>query len=160
MRVKRKNRKLFTETKSVAENKEEIVTFAAKETCEMNHPFELLSTITAQPANEEFGRPIAQAMQAAFGSKASEEEYTAAGIICALFLSAILAEFPTIKLHTYVKNYRDGNKHFSFDCKSYDKIADNINCYRLLLIDKDMQYIERKITKQDLLESLDFFTNR
>lgn len=126
----------------------------------MNHPFELLSTITAQPANKEFGRPIAQAMQAAFGNAAGEEEYTAAGIICTLFLSAILAEFPTMKLHTYVKNYNDGNRPFSFDCKSYDKIADNISNYRLLLIDKDMQYTKREITKQDLLESLDFFTNR
>lgn len=126
----------------------------------MNQPIELLSKITGQPANKEFGRQIAQAMQAAFGDKTGEEEYTAAGIICALFLSAILAEFPTMKLHTYVKNYRDGNKPFSFDCKSYDKIADAIGSYRLLLINKDMQYTRREITKQELLESLDFFTNR
>lgn len=125
----------------------------------MSAPHELLSLITALPTNKEFGSNIAQALHATFGNKATDSEYAAAGIICALFLSVIKEDFPTTKLHTFARNYRDENKLFSFDCKSYDKIADNIKSYNTLLIDNEMHYKEAIIEKQDLLEALDFFTN-
>ena len=125
----------------------------------MNDPHELLSLITARPTNKEFGSNIAQALHATFGNKASDSEYAAAGIICTLFLSVIKEDFPTTKLHTFVRNYRDENKLFSFDCKSYDNIADNIKSYNTLLINKEMHYKDTIIERQDLLEAFDFFTN-
>ncbi len=126
----------------------------------MDKPFELLSQITAQPADKRMGSTIALALQATFGNRASDSDYTAAGIICTLFLSAILEGFPTIKLHTYVRNYREESSLFTFDCKSYDTIIANISNYNLLLIDKNIKYTEKKVSKQEILESLDFFTNQ
>lgn len=126
----------------------------------MSTPFELLSRVTAQAINEEFGKSIAQAMQTTFGDKASYVDYAAAGIICSLFLSSILEGFPTSKLHTFVRNYHEENSLFSFDCKSYDRIAANITSYHILMLDSKLCYIYREIEKQELLESFDFFTNR
>lgn len=123
-------------------------------------PFELLSLITSKPADTKIGTTIAQALHATFGDKATPGEYAAAGIICTLFLSSILEGFPTAKLHTFVRNYREENPLFSFDCKSYDTILSNIGTHKLLLMDKESNYKEREIEKQDFMESFDFFTNQ
>lgn len=126
----------------------------------MNIPFELLSIITKRPANEQFGTEIATAFALTFGNKASKCDYAAAGIICTLFLSSILEEFPTMQLHTFVRNYREEQAIFSFDCKSYDAIYSNIKNKKMLLVNKEFKYVEREVEKQDILESFDFFTNQ
>lgn len=126
----------------------------------MNNPFELLSLITARESDKRFGTAIAQALANTFGEKATDTDYAAAGIICTLFLSSMLAGFPTIKLHTYVRNYRDENSIFSFDCKSYDTILANIKNKQMLLIDSDFNYTLRNVSRQEISEALDFFTNQ
>lgn len=126
----------------------------------MNTPAELLSSITKQPVRERFGSTISQALALTFGNKASDADYTSAGYICTLFLSSILTGFPTMQLHTFVRNSRDNSPQFTFDCKSYDKILSNIEESRLLLINSEFEYIEKEIEKQDIAEALDFFTNQ
>lgn len=126
----------------------------------MNNPHKLLSLITARDIDKNFGATITQALELTFGNKASSTEYIAAGIICTLFLSAILEGFPTMKLHTFVRNYCEENPLFTFDCKSYDKITSNMPSRRILLIDKQLSYKEKEVKREDILESFDFFTNR
>lgn len=125
----------------------------------MSNPAEILSLITKQPINKEFGAPLAQAFELTFGSKAGKTDYAAASFTCTLFLSSMLAGFPTMKLHTFVKNCCE-ELTFNFDCKSYDKILANIKQSKMLLLDNKLEYTEREISEKDITEALDFFTNK
>ena len=126
----------------------------------MKKPFELLSAIAQRPVRNEFGAVFAKAFSKKFTNRTTEEELVAAGIICSLFLSSILEGFPTIKLHTFVRNIRDEYSLFTFDCKSYDPLYESIEKNEILLLDKNCEYQTRNIAKNDILEAFDFFTNR
>ena len=48
------------------------------------------------------------------------------GIVCELYLSAVLLGFPTAHLHQTVRFIRETYGHLSFTCKDYDRLLDYI----------------------------------
>ena len=82
----------------------------------------LLRIIIGSEPPETFGQLFADAFAATFGTKAGNNSYTAAGIICSLFLSVMLQEFPQTKLSTFAHNIKESCTLFAFDCKSYEAI--------------------------------------
>lgn len=108
-----------------------------------------------------FGEPFITAF-ADFG-QLKQDEAVVAGYVCALFLSAILAEFPTAKLHTFVHNTKDCCSRFSFNCKAYDAIYSRMSKKRLaktILIDANGENITHHCDKKEILEAFDFYTNQ
>ena len=125
----------------------------------MNVPIDILARVTAQQAPPSFGAPFTEAFAKIFEGKATEDSFTAAGIICALYLSAAHEAFPTAKLNLYTRNVRDEVPLFAFDCKSYEKLFLAIGEREHTLLGKDMQERTVFITKQEILEAFDFITN-
>ena len=125
----------------------------------MNAPIDILVQITSQQAPPMFGTPFIGMFSKVLNGKAQEESIVAAGIICTLYLSAIKAGFPTMKLHLYVRNVREEVPLFAFDCKSYETLFAAIGEREHLLLDANMEEKKIFIGKQDIFEAFDFITN-
>ena len=119
----------------------------------------LLRIIIGSEPPETFGQLFADAFAATFGTKACNNSYTAAGIICSLFLSVILQEFPQTKLSTFAHNIKESCTLFAFDCKSYEAIYSAMQVCRTVLLDKECKPVEREIDKKEIFEAFDFITN-
>lgn len=108
-----------------------------------------------------FGEPFVSAFSALY--KGEKGEVEAASYICSLFLSAILCGFPTSKLHLFVHNVQENYTRFSFNCKMYDTIYAHMKEEYLsatILLDADSRAVICGCRKEDVLEALDFYTNR
>lgn len=88
------------------------------------------------------------------------------GMICELYLSAILAGFPTDKMHQTVKFIKENYGQFDFTCNDYDTLLelmthDKKNTAGMinftLLGDIGDIKINQTATKEEIFESLDFF---
>lgn len=108
-----------------------------------------------------FGEPFISAFTD-FG-QLKQNDAVVAGYICALFLSAILAGFPTAELHTFVHNAKDCSSRFSFNCKAYDAIYSRMSEEHLAktsLIDANGENITHHCDKKEIFEAFDFYTNQ
>ncbi len=110
---------------------------------------------------EGFGEPFATAYSRLYNG--DEEEIKAAAYTCSLFLSALLEEYPTVRLHIFVRHVQENCARFSFNCDMYgnifkemDKEALNTVC----LLGRDNTPTMRKCSKEDIFEAFDFYTNR
>ena len=119
----------------------------------------LLQIITGNEPPEAFGRLFIDAFAATFGTKAGTDSYTAAGIICSLFLSVILEEFPQTKLSTFTHNIKESCPLFAFDCKSYETIYSAMHSHSTVLLNKECKPVVREIDKKEIFEAFDFITN-
>ena len=118
-----------------------------------------LTTIAGAKIAKEFGEPFTSAFKAI----APENENSTAGLICSLFLSAILEGFPTGKFHTFVRFARESCRQFTFNCKSYDTIFSKMSTERLArvpLLDKKGETVYRQCCKEEIFEAFDFYTNQ
>ena len=114
---------------------------------------------TAPP--EGFGEPFATAFSRLYNG--SEEEIMAAAYICSLFLSALLEEYPTARLHTFVHHAQESHGRFSFNCDMYGNIfkeMDNDALHAMCLLGSDNTPSVRECSKEDIFEAFDFYTNR
>ena len=128
------------------------------EKADINQAFE---KIIGTPAPQKFGEPFFTAFSRLYNG--SKEEITAAAYTCALFLSVILEEYPTAKLHTFVHHVQENYTRFSFNCKMYDSIFNEMNEEMLTavaLLKADNHSTTRECNKEDIFEALDFYTNR
>ena len=122
---------------------------------------ETFERITGTLPPNGFGEPFTTAFSALY--QGDKDEISAAAYTCSLFLSAILVQFPTEKLHTFVHNIQENHKRFSFNCKMYDTIFAQMKAEHLaktILIGSDSSTTILECRKEDIFEALDFYTNR
>jgi hypothetical protein len=103
-------------------------------------------------------RAIASSLQ----TPCNEGTYAAA-IICSLYLSHYKLKFPVSKLRTFYTNIKDEVRLPLFDCKSYNIILSTINDEELTnseLIDENGNITHQPLTKAEIFEALDFYTNQ
>lgn len=132
-----------------------------EETTEKPHigkAFERIVGIAPPPG---FGEPFATAFSRLY--KGNDDAVTAASYTCSLFLSAILQEFPTTRLHTFVHNVQESHERFSFNCDMYASIfnaMDKEALENVCLLQKDSTPAQHHCSKEDIFEAFDFYTNR
>ncbi len=127
-----------------------------------NQGRELLSQITGKSINITFGAPLSDAFSNAFPN-ASNEANEVVGIICMLYLSHFIAGFPLPALRAFITNIKEEVSLFSFNCKLYEKIYSEIapeSLNAVLLIDEDYEEKIFALTKHDIFEAFDFYTNQ
>ena len=110
---------------------------------------------------EGFGEPFTTAFSRLYNG--SEEEIMAAAYICSLFLSALLEEYPTARLHTFVHHAQESHGRFSFNCDMYGNIfkeMDKEALHAVCLLGGDNIPTVRACSKEDIFEAFDFYTNR
>ena len=87
------------------------------------------------------------------------------GIVCELYLSAVLLGFPTAHLHQTVRFIRETYGHLSFTCKDYDRLLDYIRHDKknvggqvnfTLLADIGQIRLDCHASREQICEALDF----
>lgn len=124
----------------------------------ISEPFEKICKV--KPPND-FGEPFASAFKALYDGE--EDDIQTAAYICSIFLSAIKRGFPTEKLRIFVHYVQENHKRFSFDCRMYDTIVEQIDSKslkKILLLDRNYKVAETECNINDIKEALDFYTNR
>lgn len=121
----------------------------------------ILDTVTEVFPKSSFGDRLQQAFSRIFACK--EEEAEAAAVICLLYISHRKAEFPLEKLSSCIYNIEENIQRIYFDCNKYERITALIpeEDYReTVLLNRHSQTVTYEITKDDLIEAFDFYTNR
>lgn len=117
--------------------------------------------ITGAPPPDGFGEPFFTAFSSLYNS--GKSEVTIAAYTCSLFLSAIIAQFSTSRLHTFVHYIQENYSRFSFNCEMYDTIFARMQEEQLsevILLNKNAQPETHRCSKEDVYDALDFYTNR
>lgn len=120
-----------------------------------------LERIAGTPLPDGFGEPFTAVFDKLYPGRG--DETVAAGFICSLFLSCILAGFSNTKMHTFVHYANENYGRFSFNCKMYETIFENMGSnalYDIALLDNSGHACSKKCDKKDIFEALDFYTNR
>lgn len=120
-----------------------------------------LERIAGTPLPDGFGEPFTAVFDKFYPGRG--DETVAAGFICSLFLSCILAGFSNTKMHTFVHYANENYGRFSFNCKMYETIFENMGSNALCdiaLLDNSGHACSKKCDKKDIFEALDFYTNR
>ena len=120
-----------------------------------------LERIAGTPLPDGFGEPFTAVFDKFYPGRG--DETVAAGFICSLFLSCILAGFSNTKMHTFVHYANENYRRFSFNCKMYETIFENMGSNALCdiaLLDNSGHACSKKCDKKDIFEALDFYTNR
>ena len=110
---------------------------------------------------EGFGEPFATAYSSLYHG--DKEEIMAAAYTCSLFLSALLEEYPTARLHTFVHHVQESHVRFSFSCDMYESIfkeMDKEALHAVCLLGSDNTPTVHECSKEDIFEAFDFYTNR
>lgn len=121
-----------------------------------------LSAIAKGEVHPAFGEPFLTAFKAAVPTMEAKA-ITAAAYTCSLFLSTVLAEFPSSSLHTFANYTKEHCSRFSFDCKMYPVLLEQISgssIERVALFDSHGATIFKKCSKEDIKDAFDFYTNR
>lgn len=122
---------------------------------------EILQTVVGAFPESPFANRLQKAFSHIFACK--KEEAEAAAIICVLYISHLKTEFPSDKLSNCIYNIEDCIKRIYFDCNKYETITAQIadDDYRkAALLNQDSRIIVYEIKKEDLIDALDFYTNR
>ena len=122
---------------------------------------EILDKIIGKKSDIGFGEPFTT-LFSTFDT-ADAETRQAAALCCSLFLSSILAEYPTDRMHTFVRYVRDNYQTLSFDCKKYETLYTLLpsTVYgNVVLMGKNGESIVFNCSKQEIFEAFDFYTNR
>jgi hypothetical protein len=120
-----------------------------------------LERIAGTPLPDGFGEPFTAVFDKLYPGHG--DETVAAGFICSLFLSTILAGFPNTQMHTFVHYANENYGRFSFNCKMYENIFENMESKALCdiaLLDNNGNACSKKCDKKEIFEALDFYTNR
>ena len=128
------------------------------ETLEIENIFEKILGITPPKG---FGEPFATAFSRLYHGE--REEIAAAAYTCSLFLSAILENYPTATLHTFVHYIQENHRRFSFNCNMYETIFCRMKPESLqntCLLSVNNRPVLRECSREDIFEAFDFYTNR
>lgn len=110
---------------------------------------------------DNFGEPLLDALRKTFASE-DNENIEATAIIGMLYLSHRLAKYPQTKLRTYCCNLREEYPLLPLDCRHYDEICSAITGglpTQATLIDDSLSSKSTMISKEHILEALDFISN-
>ena len=122
----------------------------------------LLSAIIGAGKHPKSIRTIEDAIATALSLHKDAGTYAAAAI-CILYLSHYKYGFPISKLRTFYTNIKEETTLPLFDCKAYngilqamsDRQPDNFE-----LMDDRCNIRETQLTKAEIFEALDFYTNQ
>lgn len=128
-----------------------------------DNPAILLKELTRLQNANAIANPLATALHSTF-PQADDNEIMAAAIICALYLSHIKEQLPIHILRTYCTAVKETTATIPFDCRMYDSITAALPLHNdtcpMLLLDTNGIPRSRNITRQDIYDALDFYTNR
>ncbi len=105
---------------------------------------------------------LKQALDTALQPRDNEDTYAAA-TICILYLSHYKLKFPASKLRTLYTNIKEETSLPLFDCKRYSSILsaiDEASLQEFELIDNGYNIKRLPVTRQEIFEALDFYTNQ
>ena len=111
--------------------------------------------------DEKFGEPFIKAFS--MFAPQSHDEILVASYTCTLFLSVFFNNFQTEKLHTFVHYTKEHYSRFSFNCNMYETLFSKIGSRELEnipLLDNGKEIMTCTLTKQDIFEAFDFYTNQ
>ncbi|MBO7301707.1 MAG: hypothetical protein J6U58_03255 [Bacteroidaceae bacterium] len=120
-----------------------------------------LKEIAGTEICDKFGEPFIKIFEQAYNGK--KEEVLTAAYTCSLFLSSLLTKMPTTTLHTFIYYTKERYSRFSFNCNMYETLFDKIESKELEntpLLDKEKKITTYSLTKQDIFEAFDFYTNQ
>ena len=121
----------------------------------------LHSAINSTPPHS-FGNPLNNAFRIFFTTKNGEECYATA-VICLLYISYRQKRFPIEKLRSCIYNIDENISKIGFNCNHYDKIMESIpkdELHNVPLYNYECNIEFATLTEKDILEALDFYTNR
>lgn len=122
---------------------------------------EKLKTITGNVIPDGFGQPFLKIFGQSYDG--SREEIETAAYTCSLFLSCLIAKMPTEPLHTFIYCTKERYSRFSFNCNMYETLFSKIGSQELEnipLLDNGKEIMTCTLTKQDIFEAFDFYTNQ
>ncbi len=128
-----------------------------KRDCSSGTLKEIMCSIVCNRMPDNFGEPFIRSFES---NMSGAQNIEAAAYICSLFLSCILTGFPTERMHIFVRYTREELSLFTFDCRMYDKLASEIAGESFTLLDETGNPVLKECSKQEIIESFDFFTNR
>lgn len=108
-----------------------------------------------------FGEPFLTAF-ASFNGNA-DKRIIAAAYTCSLFLSCIINGLPTERLRIFTNTAREEYGRFIFNCKAYEEIYSHIertDSDETPLLNKEGNCEFRSLSKNEIFEALDFYTNQ
>ena len=129
----------------------------------LNITNKLIKSVTGKECNIKSIETLERAIATGLSLPDDKENTYAVAAICILYLSHYKLRFPAIKLRAFYTNIREELSLPLFDCKSYNLILANINDNELdvfELIDNNGNIKQVTITKQEIFEALDFYTNQ
>lgn len=124
-------------------------------------PSKSILKLIAGEIPDNFGEPLRSALHSTF-TNADEESINASAIIGMLYLSYRINKFPQTKLRTYCCNLRQEFTPLPLDCRHYEDICAAIKGGTptdSLLMDSTLSLKRESISKEQILEALDFISN-
>ena len=122
---------------------------------------EKLKRIIGNEIPEGFGQPFLKIFELTY--EGSREEIEAAAYSCSLFLSCLIAKMPTEVLHTFIYSTKERCSRFSFNCNMYETLFSKTvsqDLENIPLLDNEKEIAEYTLTKQEIFEAFDFYTNQ
>lgn len=120
-----------------------------------------LKTIIGNEVPDGFGQPFLKIFGLSYDG--SPEEIETAAYTCSLFLSCLIAKMPTGTLHKFIYSTKERYSRFSFNCNMYEtlfSITASQDLENIPLLDSRKEVMTRTLTKQDIFEAFDFYTNQ
>lgn len=120
----------------------------------------LLRVAHCNTVPKEFGAPFKASFTSLFPKYCGIEGVS---IACTLFLSTIHCGFSTERLHIYAREVFSICPPPSFNCKLYDSLIDamRINAEsRFTLLNNNGTFLLCTVLREDIVDTLDFITNR
>ena len=122
---------------------------------------EILKKITGRRTPDKFGQPFIKIFEQAYSG--NKEEILAASYTCSLFLSCLIAKMPSEPLRTFTYYTKERCSRFSFNCNMYETLfakVEECDLNDICLLDGNKEESYRTLTKQDIFEAFDFYTNQ
>lgn len=122
----------------------------------------ILHLVTGSTPPESFGAPLETSFKEFF-SAYTAEECKAAAAICMLYISYRKSGFPSDKLRSCICNIDENISKIYFNCNHYDKIMEYIPqemLHYVPLYNSECSIEHATLTKEDILNAFDFYTNR
>ena len=119
-----------------------------------------LEELVGKEIYNEFGQPFTKIFEQAYNG--NKNDIQVAAYTCSLFLSCLLAKMPTVILNTFVYYTKERDSRFSFNCNMYETLFTKIegtDLENIPLFSEKKELARHTLTKQDIFEAFDFYTN-
>ena len=122
---------------------------------------EKLRKITGREIPDRFGQPFIKIFEQAYSG--SLDEILAAAYTCSLFLSCLMAKMPSEPLRTFTYYTKERCGRFSFNCNMYETLfakTEDRDLNDIPLLNENKEERSYTLSKQEVFEAFDFYTNR